>query len=249
MDQPLNLHPLIPLARSALMWIPSLGVTADCPGMTAVSTLANSLRPSGSSSPVAIAFTLLASPKPAARTRLMAHTPTPPSHAPFAPPGRMDPPLSSRGRSRARSPSSSISPAPGTLHLFPSPLPPPRPSLLPPQLSHLPSLPLREGSCIAPSLAVSHAIPVSPRLEMPWLTSGPTIGHSTFSALRPAPLTYRHMALRSALIVLMSTLPNPSMITARRANAVAAASPNSDPHPNSPLSPPHSPRLLPIYGP
>ena len=249
MAQPLNLSPPILPAPSAWMLTPSRGVTADYPGMTAVSTLANSLRPSGSSSPVAIAFTWLASPKPAARIRLMAHTPTLPSRAPSAPPERMDPPLSSRGRFRARPPSSSISPAPGTLHLFPSPLPPPRPSLLPPQLSHLPSLPLQEGSCIAPSLAGSHAIPVSPRLEMPWRTSGPTIGHSTFSALRPAPLTYRHMALRSALIVLMSTLPNPSMITARRANAVAAASPNSDPHPNSPLSPPHSPRLLPIYGP
>ena len=228
---------------------PSPGAIAYYPGTRADTASANSPRPSGFSSPVAIAFTLLASLKPAARIRLMAHTPTPPSRAPFAPPGRMDPLPSLLGRSRARPPSSSISPAPGTLHLSPSPLPLPQSNLLPPQLSHSPNLPLREGSGIAPSLAVSHAIPVSPRLEMPWLTSGPTIGHSTFSALRPAPLTYRHTALRSARIALMFTLSIPLMTTARRANAAAAASPNSDPHPNSPLSPPHSPRLLPICGP
>ena len=167
MDLLLYPPPPIPPVPSASILTLSLGATADCPGMTAVTKLASLLRPNGFSFPVAIAFTWPALPKPVARTRLMAHTLTLPSRAPFAPPGRMDPPLSSRGRSRARPPSSSISPAPGTLHLFPSPLPPPRPSLLPPQLSHLPSLPLREDSCIAPSLAVSHAIHVSPRLEMP----------------------------------------------------------------------------------
>ena len=181
MAQPLNLSPQITPAPYAWMLTPSRGVTADYPGMTAVSTLANSLRPSGSSSPVAIAFTWLASPKPAARIRLMAHTRTLPSRAPFAPPGRMDPRPSSRAVSRARPPSLSTFPAQGASPPFLS-------TSLPSHTSPFPSLPPsprhpppRDITATALSLANLDAPFTSRPPEIPWPISGLTIATVSFS--------------------------------------------------------------------